>query len=140
MEWKNEYKIGIPVIDAQHRQLFISTGELGEAMTRGLTPALIDELLTQLDYYAIRHFQLEERYMRDSSYPDIDEEIEEHQYFIKRFGEIKENFRENGLTPDIVNSIRNELSLWIKDHILGLDQAFGTYYVTQQREQTTEDR
>jgi hemerythrin len=137
MQWKDDYKIGISVIDAQHKQLFLATNELSEAMTRGLTPAVIDNLLTQLEFYAIRHFQMEERYMREASYPDLPEEIEEHQYFTKRFSEIKENFKQNGLTPDIVHSIQNELSLWLKDHVLGLDQAFGAYYVTQQKNATT---
>jgi len=31
MQWKDDYKIGIPVIDAQHKQLFLATNELSEA-------------------------------------------------------------------------------------------------------------
>jgi hemerythrin len=137
MQWKDDYKIGISVIDAQHKQLFLATNELSEATTRGLTPAVIDNLLTQLEFYTIRHFQMEERYMREASYPDLPEEIEEHQYFIKRLSEIKENFQQNGLSPEIVHSIKNELSLWLKDHVLGLDLAFGAYYVAQQKSATT---
>lgn len=130
MQWKDDYKIGLAVIDAQHKQLFLATSELNDAITRGLTPVVIDNLLTQLEFYAIRHFQMEERYMREASYPGLAEEVEEHQYFIKRFSEIKENFKQNGLNPNIVHSIQNELSLWLKDHVLGLDQAFGAYYTT----------
>jgi len=132
MQWKDDYKIGIPVIDAQHKQLFQATSELSEALGKGLTPDVINNLLTHLEFYAIRHFQMEERYMMESSYPDLSEEIEEHQYFIKRFSEIKKDFLQNGLNPGIVHTIQNELSLWIKDHVLGLDQAFGAYYVATQ--------
>jgi len=132
MQWKDDYKIGIPVIDAQHKQLFLATNELSEALSKGLTPAVINSLLTHLEFYAVRHFQMEERYMMESSYPDLSEEIEEHQYFTKRFTDIKNEFTQNGLTPDIVHAIQNELSLWIKDHVLGLDQAFGAYYVSTQ--------
>lgn len=132
MQWKDDYKIGIPVIDAQHKQLFLATNELSEALSKGLTPAAINNLLTHLEFYAVRHFQMEERYMMESSYPDLSEQIEEHQYFIKRFTEIKNDFQQNGLNPALVHAIQNELSLWIKDHVLGLDQAFGAYYVSTQ--------
>jgi hemerythrin len=130
MQWKDDYKIGISVIDAQHKHLFIATNELSEAVSKGLTPAIIDNLLTQLGFYAVRHFQMEEHYMTESYYPDLPEQRQEHQYFTKRFTEISEDFKQNGLSPSIVHAIQNELGLWLKNHILGLDQAFGAYYAT----------
>jgi hemerythrin len=136
MQWKDDYKIGISVIDAQHKHLFIATNELSEAVSKGLTPAIIDNLLTQLGLYAVRHFQMEEHYMTESSYPDLPEQRQEHQYFTQRFTEITEDFKQNGLSPSIVHAIQNELGLWLKDHVLGLDQAFGAYYATVQTKKT----
>lgn len=132
MQWRDEFKIDIPVIDAQHKQLFLCGNELDEAVTKGLRPAVIDKILTQLEYYVIRHFAMEEQYMRGSSYPDINEQLEAHIYFTKRFTEIREEFKQHGLSPNVVHAIKNEIDHWIKGHILGLDQAFGSYY--QKRE------
>jgi hemerythrin len=131
MQWKDEFKIGIPVIDAQHKQLFFYNNEFNNALTKGLKPSIIDNLLTQLGFYITRHFTMEEQYMVESSYPDLPAHILAHQSFTKRFAEIQEDFEQNGLSPAIVHVIQNELSLWIKNHVLGLDQAFGAHYKKQ---------
>jgi hemerythrin len=136
MQWKNEFKIGIPVIDAQHKQLVLCNNELGEALTKGLRPSDIDKILTQLGFYVSRHFALEEQYMTASSYPGLPEQLEAHHYFIKRFAEIQSEFTQNGLSPSVVHAIQNELGLWIKTHVLGLDQAFGAYYKKQEEKAT----
>jgi hemerythrin len=128
MEWQDKFKIGISVIDAQHKQLFLAKNELNEALAKGLRPAAIDRCLTQVGFYVARHFAMEEQYMEASSYPGLAEQILAHRYFTKRFTEIKEEFQRNGLSPSVVNAIQNELGLWLKNHVLGLDQDFGAYY------------
>lgn len=128
MQWKNEFKIGISVIDAQHKQLFLCDNELSEALASGLKPSVIEQLLTQLGFYVTRHFAMEEQYMGASTYPGLAEQIEAHRSFTQRFAEIREEFTQKGLTPGLVHAIQNELSTWIKNHVLGLDQAFGIYY------------
>ncbi len=133
MQWKDEFKLGIPVIDAQHKQLFLCNNELSDALTHGLRGSAIDNFLKQLEFYVTRHFSMEEKYMELSSYyPDLPIQLKAHQYFTKRFAEIQEEFRHKGLNPTIVHAIQDELQIWLKDHVLGLDQAFGTYY--QQKE------
>jgi hemerythrin len=128
MDWQEKFKIGIPVIDTQHKHLFLANSELTEALTKGLRPAAIDKCLTEIGFYVARHFTLEEQYMAASSYPGLAEQIEAHRYFTKRFTEIKTDFQQNGLSPNVVNAIQNELGAWLKDHVLGLDLAFGDYY------------
>lgn len=128
MQWKDGFKIGIPVIDAQHKQLFLYNNELSEALANGLKSSAIDKILTQLGFYAARHFSLEEQYMKSSSFPGLPEQIETHEYFSKRFAEIQEDFKQNGMSPGLVHAIQDELVLWLKNHVLGLDQNFGIYY------------
>ena len=128
MQWKNEFKIGIPIIDAQHKQLFRYDDELNTALTNGLKRSDVDNILRQLGFYVVRHFTLEEQYMEASSYPHLSEQIETHLYFTNRLVELQEEFVQNGLRPTVVQAIQKELGLWIKNHVLGLDQAFGVYY------------
>jgi hemerythrin len=128
MQWKDEFKIGISVIDAQHRQLFLCDNELSAALAKGLKPSAIENILTQLGFYVARHFAMEEQYMEASSYPNLPEQVEDHRYFAKRFAEIQGEFTQNGLRPSVVHAIQHELSQWIKEHVLGLDQAFGAFY------------
>ncbi len=68
MKWKNEFKIGIPAIDSQHKRLFDLVFELNEALQAGLQTTHIEKLLTALDHYKTRHFQLEEKYIQECGY------------------------------------------------------------------------
>ena len=128
MRWSNDYKIGIAAVDAQHKRLFEMVAELDEALQAGLKPTVIKELLVGLEQYKTRHFQLEEKYMHEVDYPGTAEQQEAHRSFTQQFTEIRGAFEQDGLTPAIVNTIRNELSAWLKDHVTGLDQQFGKYY------------
>lgn len=128
MEWQDQYKIGIPIIDTQHKHLFLASSELNDALAKGLRPATIDTCLTQVGFYVARHFAMEEQYMEASSYPGLAEQIDAHRYFTQHFSEIKNDFQQNGLSPNVVKAIQNELGVWLKNHVLGLDQAFGEFY------------
>ena len=106
----------------------MGTRKLSAALAKGLRPSAIATILTQLGFYVTRHFAMEEQYMQTSSYPGLAEQLEAHRFFDGRFAEIQEDFTQNALTPGVVHAIKDELNLWIKTHVLGLDQAFGAYY------------
>lgn len=128
MNWNNEYELGLPVLDAQHKQLFRFNDELQDAIKKGLKVSNINTLLTQIKLYAARHFSMEEKYMADVSYPQIVEQKDAHAAFVNRFDEIQDDFNAQGMTPDLVKAITNELTKWIVDHVTGMDQTFGKYY------------
>jgi len=127
MEWKEEYAMGIPVVDTQHRQLFRLSNELEAELANGISEQEIDAMLVHLAEYAARHFTMEEKYMRESGYPGLTEQQEEHQAFAGRFGELHARFREEGLSREIADTLRRELTDWIHDHVTGIDQRFGDY-------------
>lgn len=128
MQWKEEFEIGIPLIDTQHKQLFRFNEELELSMQKGLKVSDVSSLLLKIKQYAARHFAMEEKYMRDIKYPSLDEQKEAHVYFTTKFQEIQDNFNEVGLTGELVNQIHNELIGWVTTHVTGMDQAFGDYY------------
>lgn len=101
MNWKDEYKLGISIVDTQHKQLFRFNKELQDAMEKGIKASSIYTLLTQVKQYAARHFAMEEKYMEDVSYPQIQEQKEAHAAFAVRFGEIQEEFNKQGATPTV---------------------------------------
>jgi len=131
MIWLEEYKIGSPVIDAQHKRLFKLIGELNEAIETGLEITDIEELLAGLDQYTIRHFQLEEKYMMKSNYPGLEEQQKSHADFINRFKMLGEEIDKAGITQTVVQLMKEELAEWLKEHVTGLDVKFGEYYLQQ---------
>ncbi len=128
MEWNTKYALGIPVVDTQHRQLFRLSDELDTALETGIRPEEIDAMLIHMGEYAARHFAMEEKYMAESNYPGLAEQQATHQTFANRFAEIYLNFKEKGLNREIVDTLRRELTDWVREHVTGLDQRFGTYY------------
>ncbi len=128
MIWSDNYKIGIPTIDAQHKRLFEIIGELQTALRTGLKSSDFERILQTLDQYKTRHFQLEEKYMAESAYPGLAEQQDAHQYFMKRFQELGEELAETGMTHPVVQAVQKELTEWLKEHVTGLDMEFGKYY------------
>lgn len=128
MKWEKEYETGIPVIDAQHKQILSCFELLEDRMEKGINAADINDFLVMIKRYTTRHVILEEKYMKQSDYLGLDKQIKEHQYFISRFTEIEEEFNETGLTQQIVNTLRKDFLVWVKDHVTVLDKAFAQYY------------
>ncbi len=133
MKWSDEYKIGIPAVDSQHRRLFELIRELNEALQAGLKGSDVEKLIIALDQYKTRHFQLEEKHMKECGYPGLAEQQKAHNFFMDRFKEIGEELGRTGMTPAIVKTIQGELADWVKDHVTGLDMDFGRYYQEQKK-------
>ncbi len=133
MEWSDDYKIGIPVIDSQHKRLFQLIFELNKALKAGLRRSDLEQLLSGLDQYITRHFQLEEKYMMESNYPKLNIQQKAHAYFTHRFRELSEEVSQGGMTPTIVQAIKGELAEWFKEHVAGLDVDFGKFYQVQDK-------
>ncbi len=138
MKWSDDYKIGLAAVDSQHKRLFELIGDLNGALRAGLGAAHLQKLLTALDQYKTRHFQLEENYMKECSYPGLEEQQNAHAYFTARFAELGEELHRTGMTSAMVNAVKEELSQWIREHVIGLDMQFGRYYQKWKKEQTGE--
>ena len=133
MHWE-QYKLDIPVLDAQHKQIISCLSDLVQAMREGCSSRDIDEFFTRSELYTIRHFGLEEKYMAESNYPGLEKQRQAHHYFISRLGQLSHEYKESGMSASIVNSLRQELTEWIKNHIAGLDRKFGEYFKHYQKE------
>lgn len=131
MTWSDEYKIGLPVIDSQHKRLFNLIDELNKAIETGPEITDVEELLAGLKQYATRHFQLEEKYMVESNYPGLEKQQKSHAYFSEKFTELGDKLGKEGITPTVIQTIKEELAEWLKGHVTGLDVKFGEYYLQQ---------
>lgn len=66
--------------------------------------------------------------MEECGYPGLAEQQRAHQYFMKRFQELGEELAKTGMTQAVVQTVRKELTEWLKEHVTGLDMQFGEYY------------
>lgn len=117
--WSDEYSLGSPTLDQQHKRLFELINSLYEAMQRGVEQNQLKDLLQMLEQYAQHHFDEEEQAMAEVKYPDIVEQRKAHRYFGRRIMEFKHQMQREDLFPrDILVFMKD----WLVAHILNMDQ------------------
>jgi hemerythrin len=132
--WEGRYALGIPIIDAQHKELLNLTNELYTACLQGDSSARLSfrEAVHSTVEYVHKHFSAEERIFENINYPKIAEHKKEHAGFIKRILEDVKNF-ESGKTfvPNIfVRFLRD----WALAHIAVSDKEYAEYIMRLKKE------
>ena len=125
LQWKDEYTLGIPAIDLQHRRIFdcfvrILAGPAGDDRLRAEVETLKLLGLVQA------HFRLEEKMMRDLHYPGLERHMEEHRQFLADIHHLAESFLrvKRGVSADAVKVVQK----WLTQHILTSDKHYLEYF------------
>lgn len=121
-DWKPEYSVKIPAIDAQHKRLFALAGELHAAMTKGQGAMVLEQALAKLVDYTKEHFAAEERLMEAYKYPELPAHRKEHEKLTAQVMEFQGKFqrKEALLTIGLMHFLKS----WLEHHISGSDQKY----------------
>ena len=122
--WKEEYSIGIDLIDAQHKHLFEIGNDAYELLKNDFYIDKYDkiiQILEDLRQYAKFHFQSEENYMMEINSDQLPSQKIAHDEFIRKIYDIDlksidENQKER--LDEILTFIFN----WILEHVLNKDK------------------
>jgi hemerythrin len=126
VEWNENLRIGVAVIDAQHRELFSRVAAFESALERG-DARRVDDTFAFLREYALVHFAREEELMRDAAYPALDDHRAAHRQFVERLAALVRD-RDGGAPAAFLElRTRNWIVVWLVDHVAGTDQALGRY-------------
>lgn len=79
--WSEEYSLGIPEIDQQHKALFGAVDELHTAFMEQKEGLKVGQVIEFMEVYAKTHFQTEERLMEKHPFPNRDSHLEGHRAF-----------------------------------------------------------
>lgn len=119
--WSEQLKIGIPVIDVQHKTSFVSQQSLADASLDSAVDESLRATLDMLETYARQHFADEEDFMRRCDSDKLASHIEEREFFINKVAEIKQEYQEMGLSKDLIWFVDHFLLHWITTHTMSLD-------------------
>ncbi|HUE20078.1 MAG TPA: bacteriohemerythrin [Bryobacteraceae bacterium] len=124
-EWKPEYSVQIPEIDAQHQRLFSLAAALHAAMGEGKAKAVLEQSLAQLVDYTKVHFAAEEELMRKYAYPETVMHKAQHDQLAAQVLDLQKKFRSGStaLTINLMIFLKN----WLEHHIAGSDQQYSVY-------------
>lgn len=121
LEWKDDYLIGVESLDFEHRDLFARINELHQQLVRREDKARIEEALAGIHSRMAAHFALEEKFMRDTGFPNYARHKKEHVRFLDNIVEVIEEFvNDPGL--GYADTLLAELRHWIINHVLTSDQ------------------
>lgn len=127
-----KYKVGIELIDDEHRRLFEIIADVDKLIHEELLHDKYDEimrLLEELKNYTEFHFEDEEALMERIHYPKLDLQRQAHSAFIERLvginlselDDIDDNQQEYLL--ELMAFLQN----WLIQHILKADKLIGEY-------------
>lgn len=125
LEWKDEYSLGIPAIDLQHKRIFDCILKVAHGATdddRLRAEAEIIKLLGLLQ----EHFSLEESMMHKFQYPDLEQHIEEHRQFHSDVHHLAQTslIKKEGVPREALKIAHT----WLMEHIMVSDKHYFDFF------------
>ncbi len=129
IDWSDEYSIGIPKIDAQHKFFFEAVHRLHKECLANEGEHVVLETLVFLENYVVGHFQAEEAFMREHEYPGVEGHAKLHVEFLERFGRMVGEFKELGPSQHLAERMGEMVQGWLVDHIAQADTAYAKHII-----------
>jgi hemerythrin len=125
IEWRDEYLIGIEVLDYEHRDLIDRLNEFHEELAHHDEKGKIEDCLGEVYVRILAHFALEERFMLDTNFKNYAHHKKEHDDFLEVVVDFIEKFRTD---PELSygDELEKQLQRWIINHIVTSDQELAT--------------
>ena len=125
-QWSESMSVGEPLLDADHKSLFLLINRLHEKLEAGADPAALGDVFERLINYINFHFQREEMVMKACGYPEAKAHREEHAGFAKYVHEMRERYAREA-DEAIIRELLDYLKTWLDHHILIQDMAYKPY-------------
>jgi hemerythrin len=126
LKWSELWNIGVPEVDAQHRQLVEQIAALAEATKLG-RPDGLQQTIDFLGKYVVDHFGTEERLMREHDYHRYPQHKAEHDALVADWGGIRGQYLSEGATAQLFIALNLRLANWLTNHVFSTDKDLGRF-------------
>ena len=114
LEWRDEFRIGIPEVDHEHRELITRINALhAHAMGDWQEPP-VEEFLGELHAQIGAHFALEEKVMRARHYAGYHEHKRDHERLLDEIRDIMDDYEQAGRYDAVALGVA--LDRWFSEH------------------------
>lgn len=137
VEWSDQLLLHLPVVDRQHREMFMRVNRLLAAIDRGEGAQEIHRTMSFLKSYIIAHFGAEEVLMRRARYPMVEHHAVEHHRFTRTIRALAKRLEHLDNPEPLLPEISQTLGNWLQTHIMQMDQEFGAYLRQRDTSQTS---
>lgn len=130
--WKKEFELGIPSIDAQHKELFEVANKIHVLLKEeDFGQDYFDEIMDIIDElrdYTREHFKAEEFLFEKYNYPDSEEHSKEHEAFIAFLSEVDYSEIDHE-QKEFLEKLLREIASWIMKHIISSDFMYKDFLI-----------
>lgn len=120
----DKYRIGVEIIDEEHKELFCIIKRANDLITEELLHDKYDEIMSVLDElrnYTIKHFADEEEYMASINYEGLDIQKKTHEMFVDKLNDINLDDLDDNQQQYLIELV-DFLLMWLVNHILKMDK------------------
>ncbi len=129
--WKEKYKVGVDLIDEQHKELFKRLSNFIAIVQNEVSwdekIDTVKETLVFMQDYVVFHFDAEEELQEKISYPKIEEHKKIHADFKDMIDDYVRLFQKEGFTEEKIQELSAKLMTWLIMHVGKIDQEIGKY-------------
>jgi len=120
--WKDEYSVGVKVLDQDHQKLLHLLNQFNTAYDYAMSEQFERQTLKELTDYTQYHFTREEQLMEDNEYPDLEAHKAQHKIMIEEITRLEKKYHELG--HDAFEEVSQFLTNWLIKHINGTDKQY----------------
>lgn len=131
--WNDEFKLGLPAMDSEHRQLLELCNEFLEAAQANRPMRELAAVLDRLILGTRTHFLAEERLLDRHNYPGLAAHKAEHDRLLVQAQSLKTRFDDIAHQDDTRNltlETADYLQLWLLNHIRTDDRPYRPFLMS----------
>lgn len=122
--WNQNYSLGMPELDAQHKMLFDLINQLWRGIVANADNPAQLKVIEQLEHYTLTHFSAEEDFLQAIEFPGQEAHQQAHAAFTRRIAEEKQAILAGAkVSLDLLHFLND----WLVNHIQGEDLAYAEY-------------
>jgi hemerythrin len=129
LEWKDDYSVGIPAVDHEHKELIGLVNQLHQALTSEKPDIEVSEIFGDLFRTISSHFALEERFMRQHGYDQTARHKADHERLLDELRDIMDDHRDrqDPSTGRLIASVEIWFATHFKTHDARLHSRLGVH-------------
>ena len=125
IEWRDEFLLGIPAVDHEHRELIGLINELYDSYSARDSKVTTMDFLGELYAKIAAHFALEEKIMLEKGYDQYQDHKSEHEKLLDEICDFMDDFESDQTFPEGV--FKELLETWFVSHFRNKDARLHKY-------------
>lgn len=127
IDWNDEFKLGLPAIDAEHKELLAVCNQFLDAVQAQVPVWQLADILQAMIVGARAHFRAEEHMLDRHGYPALAAHKAEHDRLLVQAEALKIRYDDAGQEEEmsrLTTETATFLQTWLLDHIRANDRPY----------------